>query len=242
MAMTPAKRERIVELVVNFMNAMDATGKNGARYARELGSLSDGELGEMLERMRASDEEHFYLEVTPFNNEPSLEQIEAAAEMVGVKLHEYVYFRHDGTKDDPVRTRFRVPVGYLHVRRLQQILAKKTSYSTDVSRRSQITGQLIGDSAVGRLADEEAYALRTVGATDVLRELLGPRADNRDKRLQMYQAIERDGFVRAGDLVGDTKNQASLNYLDTVLLAAGLRSDLVNPTEVLRATVERPPA
>ena len=74
----------------------------------------------------------------------------------------------------------------------------------------------------------------------MLKELLGPRADNRDKRLQMYQAIERDGFARYGDLKGDLKNQPTINYLDTLLLAAGLKSDLIDSTELLRVSVDRP--
>jgi hypothetical protein len=123
---------------------------------------------------------------------------------------------------------------------LQQILAKKTSYSTDASKRNQLTGQLSGDDAIGRLADEEAYALKTVGAESILKELLGPRADNRDKRLGMYQAIERDGFVNYGTLKGDLKNQPTVNYLDTLLLAAGLKSDLVDQTVMLRVSADRP--
>jgi hypothetical protein len=104
--------------------------------------------------------------------------------------------------------------------------------------RSQLTGQLSGHDAVGRLADEEAYALKTVGGEATLNELLGPRADNRDKRLGMYHSIERDGYVQYSNLVGDLKNQPTINYMDTLLLAAGLKSDLIDPTEVLRVTTD----
>jgi hypothetical protein len=188
--------------------------------------------------LNTNEDFHFYLSCTPFHNEPTLEQIEAAAKITGTKLHQYVYFRHDGTADKPVRTAHRVPVGLIHVRRLQQLLYKKTSYSTDASMRSQLTGQLSGHDAVGRLADEEAYALKTVGGEATLNELLGPRADNRDKRLGMYHSIERDGYVQYSNLVGDLKNQPTINYMDTLLLAAGLKSDLIDPTEVLRVTTD----
>jgi hypothetical protein len=238
--MTPAKRKRIVDLILSVMGTLDKTGANRLRYQRDLAGRSDGQLEEMLEAMRADDSKHFYLEVTPFNNEPDISQIEAAAAMVGTKLHEYVYFRHDNPGGEPVRTRVRVPVGYMHVRRLQQILAKKTSYSTDASKRSQVTGQLVGDSAVGRLPNAESYALRAIGATATLKEFLGPRADNRDKRLGMYQAIAQSGFVSYDELVGDTRNQQGLNYLATIFLAAGLRSDLLGEGDLLRVTAEKP--
>lgn len=98
-----------------------------------------------------------------------------------------------------------------------------------------------GADQVGRLADEEAYSLKTVGADAVLSELLGPRADNRDKRMAMYQSIEQQGFVRYSELKGDTKNQPTLAYMDTLLLAAGLKSDLLDTSEILRVTIDRPP-
>lgn len=240
MAMTREKRKRIEALVIETFEKLDKTGSNAVAYKKRLGDMSDAQFEEWVKRLATDEDYHFYLDVQPYHNEPTLDQIEAAAKVTGTKLHQYVFFRHDGAQDNPVRTAQRVPVGYIHVRRLQQILAKKTSYSTDASKRSQLTGQLSGDDAVGRLADEEAYALKTVGAESVLKELLGPRADNRDKRLQMYQAIERDGFARYGDLKGDLKNQPTINYLDTLLLAAGLKSDLIDSTELLRVSVDRP--
>ena len=118
---------------------------------------------------------------------------------------------------------------------------KKTSTSTDVSKRSQLTGQLSGDSAVGRIADEEAYVLKTVGADKTVEEMFGPRADNRQKRLGLYQAIDRDGYVQLQNLRGDIKDQPGVNYLDTLLLAAGLKSDLVDSSVLLRVTADRPP-
>jgi hypothetical protein len=240
--MTPEKRKEIERLVLGVMGALDATGENRAKYAASLGAMSDAQLEAWVERLREREEENFYLEVSPYKNEPTLEQIEEAAAIVGVRLHQYVYFRHDGAAADPVRTRYRVPVGFIHVRRLQQLLQKKTSYSTATDRRSQTTGQLTGDAAVGRMTNPEAYALKVIGADAVLKELLGPRADNRDKRLGMYQAIQRDGFVRLGDLRGDLKNQPTLAYLDTLLLGAGLKADIVDPGYLLRISADRPAA
>ena len=240
MAMTREKRKRIEALIIETFEKLDKTGSNAAIYRKKMGDMSDTQFEEWIKRFATDEDAHFYLDVQPYHNEPTLDQIEAAAKVTGTQLHQYVYFKHDGAQDNPVRTAYRCPVGWIHIRRLQQILAKKTSYSTDASKRSQLTGQLSGDDAVGRLADEEAYALKTVGAESVLKELLGPRADNRDKRLQMYQAIDNQGFVQYGTLKGDLKNQPTINYLDTLLLAAGLKSDLIDSTELLRVSVDRP--
>jgi hypothetical protein len=234
------KRDRIEALVLKTMATLDRTGENRKIYEEKFSSMSDAEFDRWVGRLASDPDAHLFLTVVPYRNEPTLDDLEAAADVVGTKLHQYVYFRHDGAAGDPVRTRVRVPVGYWTVRRLQQILSKKTGYSTDVSKRNQITGQLSGDSAVGRLADEEVYALTTVGAKSVLKELVGARADNRDKRVQMYRDIERNGFVRLADLTGDSRNQPGLNYLDAMFLAAGLRSDLVNANELLRVSADSP--
>ena len=239
-SLTPDKRKRIEKLVQDTFLALDITGENAKQYKTHLSGMSDTEFKAWLNALQTNEDFHFYLSCLPFHNEPTLEQIEKAAKITGTKLHQYVYFRHDGSKDKPIRTAHRVPVGFIHVRRLQQILSKKTSYSTDANSRSQLTGQLSGHDAVGRLADEEAYALKTVGGEATLQELLGPRADNRDKRLGMYQDIERYGFVQYSNLSGDLKNQPTINYMDTLLLAAGLKSDLIDTTELLRVTLDNP--
>ena len=238
--LTSSKRKRIEKLVLDVMSALDKTGKNPEAYKKRFEEMSDKQFEAWAKRMASDEDFHFYLECRPYDNEPNLDQIETAAKVTGTQLHQYVYFRHDGSKDKPIRTAVKVPVGYLHVKRLQQLLFKKTSYSTDATRRSQLTGQLYGEDAVGRVSDEEAYALKTIGADYVLKELLGPRADNKGKRLEMYKAIDRNGFARYDDLKGDLKDQATLNYLDSLLLAAGLKSDLIDTTLLLRATVESP--
>ena len=56
----------------------------------------------------------------------------------------------------------------------------------------------------------------------------------------MYQAIEQDGFASYGKLTGDIKNQATINYLNVLLLGAGMQTDLIDKTELLRVTVDKP--
>jgi hypothetical protein len=238
--LTTEKRKRIEALILSIFTKLDHTGENTKKYQKFMSSLDLKKFEVWLKEFERNPDAHFYLEVQPFLNEPSLEQIESAAKITKTPLHQYIYFKHDGAQENPIRSAYKVPVGYIHIRRLQQILSKKTTYSTDASKRNQLTGQLSGDDAIGRLADEEAYSLKTIGAEATLNELLGPRADNRDKRLEMYQAIEKQGFVQYEQLIGDLKNQSTINYLDALLLAAGLRSDLINETELLRFSVDKP--
>lgn len=236
-----AIRKAIEEKILKTFSLLDRSGRNTTEYQNMFKSMDDTAFEKFLKTLGSSFENNFYLEVLPWENEPTLNDIKAAAKEVGYNFKQFVYIRDEvDSNGKPVRTRYAVPVGYMHVKRLQQILTKKTGYSTEISQRNPITGQLSGASSVGRIADEETIALATVEGTDeVLKELLGPRADNKDKRLQMYQSIQRDGFVNQKDLVGDSGNQSTLNYLDVVLTGAGYKTDLVNPTELSRASLKK---
>lgn len=234
---TKEKRREIENKIYKVMDAFDKTGKNTEAYRKKFKAMSDEKFSQYFTKFLKDFNQNFYLEVLPWENEPSLKDIEEAAKIVDLKLTKYIYTRDHGNKDNPIRTMHRVPFGYMHIKRLQQILTKKTGYATDINQRNALTNQLAGESSVGRVADEETIALATIDGTEnILKELLGARADNRDKRIKMYQSIQRDGYVNNSDLEGDVRSQGTLNYLDIILTGAGLRTDLVNETNILRNT------
>ena len=113
MKITTAKKDAIIDKIVKVMSALDVTGYNAERERKRLSAMSLDEMGKWLESFKKNEDENFYLDVQPFHNEPNLEQIEKAAKVTGTKLHQYVYFRHDGMDGDgnPIRTKKRVPVG-----------------------------------------------------------------------------------------------------------------------------------
>ena len=109
--MTKEKRKQIETMVVSVFDKLDETGDNAKRYREEIGAMSDVAFEKWVKKFGEDENNHFYLSVLPYHSEPNLEQIEAAAKVTGTQLHEYIYFRHDGAVDDPVRTAQRVPVG-----------------------------------------------------------------------------------------------------------------------------------
>ena len=240
MVITKAKRKEAEDHIFKVFSTLDSSGKNTAKYKNMFKAMSDEQFAKYMTQFFKDDNQNFYLEILPWENEPKLKDIEKAAKIVNLELHKYIYTRDHGNKDNPIRTRYRVPFGYIHIKRLQQILTKKTGFTTDINQRNALTNQLSGDAAVGRIADEETIALATIDGTDnILKELLGARADNRDKRIKMYQNIQRDGYVNNSELEGDVRTQGTLNYLDVVLTGAGFRTDLVNSTGILRNTQEK---
>jgi hypothetical protein len=231
------KRKKIEKLILSVYSKLDTTGENTKKMANTLKSLDDKSFDKYIQALKTDT--YFQLEVLPFKNEPKLDDITAALAVLNVPAEEYVYYPHDASDDGkPVRTKTRVPVGYIHVRRLQQILSKKNSYTADITKRNQLTGQVTGASKIARLSDTETAALITIGANFAVKEFLGPRADNKAKKLAMYQQISRDGYVTLQSLDGlDTVlDNASLLTMDAYLLGAGLITDLINGSYILSAS------
>ena len=114
-----AKRKKIEKLVYGFFNMIDSTGKNAEKYKKHYDSLTDKQFFKEINDMLKDDKKNFYLEILPNINEPSLKKIKETADFLGLELDEYVYFRHDGDEHVPVRTPYKVPVGYLQIRRLR---------------------------------------------------------------------------------------------------------------------------
>jgi len=236
--MTEDKRKKITKMILDVFNTLDKTGSNAKKYADILDKLSLVDFKKWVDSFRNEDKQ-FYLEVLPFKNEPSLKDIERAAKFTKTQLHQYIYFSHEDKDGKEFRSAHKVPVGYLHVRRLQQLVRKKTNFNLDISKRNQVTGQLSGASAVGRIPDEEIYNLSVLNTQSVLKELLGPRADAKDRKMQMYNTIQRDGMVSLSDLSGDIRNQPTLNAVNCFLLAAGLKTDLVDKSYMIRSTADK---
>ena len=234
------KVKRLVsDLITNFFNTLDKTGENAKVHLEKISKMNDQEFSKWLNDFLADDRAFLTLEVLPWHNEPSGKDIDAALKLLGCPKEEYVYLPHEADSDGvPVRSRVRVPVGYIFVRRLQQILSKKNSYTADITKRNQLTGQVTGDSKIARISDAESNALISMEANWALKEFLGARADNRNKKAGMYQLISRDGYFKLADLDGmDTvMDNVSLNTVDIFLTGAGLKTDLVEGSYILPST------
>ena len=79
--------------------------------------------------------------------------------------------------------------------------------------------------------------LVSMGMTEVLKELNGPRADDSVMKQQMYTAINNKGYVSFEDMDSDTANKTTLNTVDTFLLGMGLNSNLVTKGLMLKKTL-----
>lgn len=122
---------------------------------------------------------------------------------------------------------------------MQQILSKKNSYTANIDQRSQLTGQVANDSKIARLSDNETSALLVMGSKDILKELLGARADNKREKAELYQSISKYGYgslteiAKTGDGKASQKDNVVLNTIDVMFLGAGIKTDLISSSYVI---------
>jgi len=234
MATTKAKRKKIETSVLETFRILDKTGRNAERYQAFFKSMSDAQFEKWVKSFLADKDENFFLECMPYDSEPSLEEIEKAAKYLKIPLKETVTFRHL----NGVQSSEPVPVGYLNIKRHQQIVSKKTNLSHGIRERNQKTGQVTGSAKAARLTDMDNYALQTMGAEDALAEMMGPRSDDMRKKGQMYEQINLQGFVSDKDLKSTSRDKVTLNTVNSILLGAGIWTDLIGSTLVLPITAD----
>lgn len=233
------KRSQMEELIYKTFSALDPSGTNTEKYKAIFSKMSDSQFDAFFKKFFKNKDEYLILDVIDYERPLQLEHVENAAKQLGVPLFEKVAMPYiNGDKKHPIVTKYEVPVGYLNIKRMQQILSKKNSTSTDISTRSSLTGQVTGHDKNARDSDQENFALVTLGAENTLREMMGPRADDMTMKTEMYSTISQKGYVSINDLTDKVENKTTLNTIDVYLIAMGIKSDLVTEGLMLKKTME----
>lgn len=115
------------------------------------------------------------------------------------------------------------------MKRLQQVLSKKNTMSTDITSRNSKTNQVTSHDKSGRVSDSENYALTAINAEYALKEYMGARSDNSHMKQQMFKQIQQQGYTRLADYEDRMEDKVALNLLDVYFTGAGIMSDLVTP-------------
>ena len=229
------KRKYFMDYLTNMYNILDPSGVNTKLLHDRYDKMTDEEFSKSVEAFLKDDSKKgFYLEVVEFERDLSLENIFKCAEYMKIPLFEYVATPHiNGSTEDAIVTPEPVPVGYIHAKRMQQTLLKKNSLSIDIEKRNPKTGQVIGEDKNAMTSNVETYSMVASNAKEALRELMGPRADNKRAKDEMYKRISQDGYVSLNDLPNDQRDKIALNSLDVYFTIQGLRTNLVYPMKVI---------
>lgn len=227
-------RSYIEKIIYDTFDAIDPSRKNGDKYREMFASMDDKAFENFMKYFLNNDSENFALDITEFENDLKMENIEKAAKVLGVPLMEYVFMPHlTMDRSHVISTKEKCLVGYFNVKRTQQFLTKKNGISISNEKRSALTGQVVNKDKNARDSDIEAFMLVALGADKILAELNGPRADDHVMKREMVQSISSKGYVILDDLTNLSTNKVTLNTISTYLLGMGLKSDLISSTYIL---------
>lgn len=226
--MNKAKRKEMEDMIYNFFDLFDPSGRNTEYYRSLFNNMSDGQFDQYFKSLFEQDDPYLTATMVDYENPVLIENIEKAAKYLDVPLFERVVLPYASEDpDNPVITKHECLVGYLNIKRLQQINFKKLGLSTDASERNMITGQVTGHDKNSRNSDQETIALLTVGANVSLKELMSMRADDMVMKAEMNKKIARDGYVAMDELTDKLSNKTTLNSAAVFFIGAGLMTDLV---------------
>lgn len=233
------KRKEMEELIYNFFDLFDPTGRNTDYYRNKLGNMTDGEFDQYFKLLFAQDDPYLTATMVDYENPILIENMEKAADFLNVPLFERVVLPYASPDpNNPIITKHECLVGYLNIKRLQQLNFKKLGLSTDISERNMVTGQVTGHDKNSRNSDQETISLLTVGANTALKELMSMRADDMVMKSEMNKAIARDGYVAMNDLTDKLSNKTTLNSAAVFFIGAGLMTDLVMNDYFLPKTLD----
>lgn len=225
------KRKKIEDLVFKTLKALDPTGVNATKYKTFFDSMSDQQFSKWINEFFKDEKSFIRLDVEEFNSEHILrfENIEKAANLLNVKLFEYVYMPHlSSDPNRPVRTRQPVLVGYLNIKRPQQLVTKKTGLTMSDTNRDDISGTAKGESKGGTTTGIENEMLVGVDADEILSEFCGVRGDNAAEYDNMISAIAETGSVKLSDIKTSVYDKPTLLKTDLYLKAMGLKTDVIS--------------
>lgn len=237
--MTQEKRKKMEKIVYDYFNAFDKTGTNTEKWKKIFSSMSDNQFDNYFKGLFANEKAYIIPDIVDYEHTIKFEDIQKAAKVLGIPLFEYVHLPHlSMDKSKVVITREPVAVGYLTIKRTQQTVSKKKGISTSNSRRSGLTGQVTADDKNGRESDLENFMLTSMGLTNVMKELNGPRADDMVMKSDMMKSIAINGYTNLSDLESDVENKTTLNTVDVFFMGMSLKTDLVNKGLMTKKTLK----
>jgi len=237
--MAVANRQYIEKLIYDTFDALDPSGTNTNKFKLAFAQMNDAQFEKYMKDFLKNDQENFMLDIVEFDHDLKMENCEKAAKVLGIPLMEYVYMPHlTMDRNRVVVSKQKCLVGYINIKRTQQMVQKKNGLSISNERRSAMTGQAVDKDKNARDSDIEASMLVALGADKILQELHGPRSDDPVMKRQMNQSIATKGYVMLEELDNLPTNKVTLNTVNTYLLGMGLKSDIISGTYILPKTSE----
>lgn len=228
------RRKAFMDYLDQIMDTLDPSGDNSKFYHDLLDPMTDEKFNKWAEDFFKNPKHNLYLEIIEFERDLKMANIEKCAKLMRVPLFERVAIPYLTADDGDISiTPEPVAVGYIHEKRMQQTLLKKTGGSISIQKKNPKTGQVIREDKNARNTDVESYALIAQNATYALKEFMGPRADDEGAKTQLYQAISSKGYATMDDIEDDRYNKVALNTFDTYFLMQGISTNMITPLDII---------
>lgn len=229
--MTP-KRQKIETMIDKTLRLMDPTGINAKKYRNMFQVMSDQAFAKWITAFLADEKSNIRLDIEEFGDGSRtlrFENIEKAADYLGIKLFEYVYLPHvSANPNRPIRTKQPVLVGWLNIKRTQQLASKKTGLALSDDNRDELTGAAKGEAKGGTTTGIENELIAGVGGEIILSEITGARGDNIKEYDNMLKSIAENGSVKLSDIKTNVYDKPTILAADMYFMAMGLKTDLVS--------------
>ena len=226
------KRKKIEALIDRVLKTLDISGVNAKKYRNMFQVMSDAQFEKWIKGFLSDPHSNIRVDIEEFGAEDrklKFENIENAAEVLKLPLFEYVYIPHVSTDPNrPVRTKKPVLVGYLNIKRPQQLVTKKTGLALSDRDRDENTGKVKGESKGGTTTGIENELLAGVGADLILSEISGARGDNVTEYDNMLDSISMTGNVRLEDIKTGVYDKPTVLQTELFLNAMGIKTDLIS--------------
>ena len=237
MAKIPHKvRMKCEELIYKVFDAADPSGANTQYYQQLFSKMSDEEFTKLISRRLP-----FRYHMNVFENEPKMPDIFKAFKILNKPLMEKVklpYLSQD--KDgNPIESKEGL-IGYLNIKRLKQMLTKKSNSAMEIaSREMKLTGKLQGHDKGGLEGMKEFEAAMALGLENTTAEYARVKAAAMKAKAETYNIINVKGEVSFDEIDTDKVDSIGKNALNVYLLGAHIYSNLIDEIYYNPHTLEK---
>lgn len=220
------KSEARIKAENEFFKLLDTFDKskfNSTRYKKLFNAMSNKEFKNYMTQI-LKEEQYITMDIDTFKKDLTLDKIFEKCEKLKIKTHKYVLYRENKDETGKISsiTPYPALILYIPIKRLQQMISKKNSAVSNNEKINLLTGCVVGDSKSASINDTQSVGLIANGQTNVLKELLSPRADDDKSKMQMLHLIEEHGEVSLSELDIQPKNKQALATLQVFLRGIGI--------------------
>ena len=228
-------RDQVEALVYKTMDGLDKTGQNKEFYKKKFASMNDAQFKKFF-----SQDFPLKFQTKIFEIDPTMDQIVKTLHILNVPITERLNmpFLYKNSNGEAVETK-PVLITYLPLKRMKQMVQKKTGYSVNIAKRDYRTGLLIDVDKNGNSTDREFESMAIYGLDKTMKELSTYRADAMNAKSKFYNEINSKGMVSQTEVDVSNDDSIARNLISSYLLGCHINSNLINLDCYLPRTLKK---